>query len=595
MQFHIVLVCLLLLLSAVNFSQQRFNSEDDHCPPWQWRNATGDCECGGTLRQIVHCQEKPHSLQLYVCYCMTYSQKTLVGACQYTCLNSWRGDFFPITINSTSQLNEFMCSDNNRQGQLCGSCVPGYAPPVYSYYLSCVNCTTSNWGKYTAVSLLPLTAFFVFVITFRLSATSPNLNGFILCVQILTSPPNMRTLANAIVVLQQINSKKFIIESDSYFVISTLAGIWNLDFFRLVYTPFCLQPHTNTLQVLALDYVVAVYPLLLITLSYLLVLLYDRNVRLIVCLWKLFLPLFIKFRRQWNIRNSLVEAFTTFFLLSYVKILSVSVDLLVPVLLYDQHGHTLPQPYLFIQGDLPFLGSQHLPYACLALFFLLTFTLLPMLLLFLYPCSCFQACLNRTGCSCQPLHTFMDTFQGHYKNGTNATRDLRVFSGLYLFLRVVVYASTVVTYQIASYAYTTVIIAMLALSVALARPYKKNIYNIIDACLLLTTTVIYIAFIPMSFSQNVRVVQGLTPLATIAIVIMIFYAPLPCIIWLVSSLRVKMYYCHKLHQNLRRIQLCPSVKMCCYKVYQKMRGNRQCLRDMSVNRDGYEGVQPQCQ
>ena len=397
--------------------------------------------------------------------------------------------YFPIAVNSTSQLNEFMCRRYNRQGQLCGSCVPGYTPPVYSYYLSCVNCTTSNWAKYTAVSLLPLTAFFVFVVTFRLSGTSPKLNGFILCIQILSSPPNMRALANTP-------------QNTLSYTLTSLLGIWNLDFFRLVYTPFCLQPHTNTLHVLALDYLVAVYPLLLITLSYLLVLLYDRNVRLIVCLWKPFLPLFIKFRRQWNIRNSLVEVFATFFLLSYVKILSVSVDLLVPVLLYDQHGHTLTQLYLFIQGDLPFLGSQHLPYAYLALFFLLTFTLLPMLLLFLYPCSCFQACLNRTGCSCQPLHTFMDTFQGHYKNGTNATRDLRFFSGLYLLLRVVVYTSTVVTYQIASNAYTTVIIAVLALSVALARPYKKYIYNVIDTILLTTAALLYVTFTPPTSSLS---------------------------------------------------------------------------------------------
>ena len=86
------------------------------------------------------------------------------------------------------------------------------------------------------------------------------------------------------------------------------------------YTPFCLHPHTNTLLVLALDYIIAVYPLLLIALSYLLVLLYDRNVRFIVCLWKPFVPLFIRFRRQWNIKSSLVDAFATFLLLSYVKI-----------------------------------------------------------------------------------------------------------------------------------------------------------------------------------------------------------------------------------------------------------------------------------
>ena len=221
------------------------------------------------------------------------------------------------------------------------------------------------------------------------------------------------------------------------------------------------------------------------------------NVRLIVCLWKPILPLFIKFRRQWNIRNSLVEVFATFLLLSYVKILSVSVDLLVPVLLYDEQERIISQPYLFIQGDLPFLGSQHLPYACLALFFLLTFTLLPMLLLFLYPCSCFQACLNRTGCSCLPLYTFIDTFQGHYKNGTNDTRDLRFFSGLNLLLRVVVYASTVVNYQIDSFAYSTITIAVLAVSVALARPYKKNIYNIIDTVFLTNTVLLYVTLVPL--------------------------------------------------------------------------------------------------
>ena len=111
----------------------------------------------------------------------------------------------------------------------------------------------------------------------------------------------------------------------------------------------------------------------------------------------------------------------------------VCMDLLMPVVIYDQKGHTLPQLYLFNQGDVAFLGSQHLPYASLALFFLLTFTLMPMLLLFLYSCSCFQVCLNRTGCS--SLHAFVDVFQGHYKNGTNGTHDLRFFSGIYLLLR----------------------------------------------------------------------------------------------------------------------------------------------------------------
>ena len=223
-----------------------------------------------------------------------------------------------------------------------------------------------------------------------------------------------------------------------------------------------------------------------------------------------------------------MDAFATFLLLSYVKILSVSVDLLMPVVLYDQNGHTLPQLYLFNQGDVAFLGSHHLPYACLALFFLLTFTLMPMLLLFLYPCSYFQVCLNRTGCSCQPLHTFMDAFQGHYKNGTNGTRDLRFFSGLYLLLRGAVYASTVVAFQISSYAYTAVVMTALAVSIALAQPYKKQKYNIIDTILLTTTALLYVTLAPLFSLKPPRLRIGLSVANYILGAIIILYLPTVC-------------------------------------------------------------------
>ena len=54
-------------------------------------------------------------------------------------------------------------------------------------------------------------------------------------------------------------------------------GIWNLDFFRLLYTPLCLHPNTTTLQVLSLDYIIAVYPLLLIIFIYTLVRLHYKD------------------------------------------------------------------------------------------------------------------------------------------------------------------------------------------------------------------------------------------------------------------------------------------------------------------------------
>ena len=198
-----IAILMWLLFSTVDLREQTSNDtstslRDDSCLPWQVRNKTGICKCViGDIQGIVRCRDEPYSLQLFQCFCMTYYTETnqsLVGSCQYTCDRHTNGHFFDITVNSSLKLNERMCSRYKRQGQLCGSCIAGFAPPVYSYSLSCVNCTTSNWAKYTAVSLLPVTAFFFIAITFRLSATSPKLTGYILCIQTIFTPSNMRLL-----------------------------------------------------------------------------------------------------------------------------------------------------------------------------------------------------------------------------------------------------------------------------------------------------------------------------------------------------------------------------------------------------------------
>ena len=498
--FSSVQLCWCLLSVAGTASTNTTaQARDDSCPPWKLRsNSTGVCSCDTqTFNSVIICYDTPYELLLQECYCITFGQDTLaVGPCEYTCQRAgMRGFYFNATVTSTSLINNYICGTHRRTRQMCGGCMSGYAPPVYSYSPTCVNCTTSNLGKYTAVSFLPLTAFFIFVITFRISAFSPKLHGFILFSQILTCPSNMRHLERCL-------SKFTPVLKVMAKACASFFGMWNLDFFRSVYSPFCLNPHTDTLHVMALDYLIAIYPLLLIGLSYLLVLFYDHNVRLVVFLCKPFVSLYIRFRRQWNIRNSLIDAFATFFLLSYVKILSVSVDLLLPVALYDERGQPLPQLYLFNQGDVAFFSSKHLPYACLALFFLLTFTLLPMALLFLYPCSCFQVCLNRTGLTCQTLHIFMDTFQGHYKNGTNGTRDFRYFSALYLLLRGTVYAFTVLAYLIFSYDYTVILLLLFYLLLALAQPYRKYTYFVQDNIFLVLIIIVYLTIMQNIFAQS---------------------------------------------------------------------------------------------
>ena len=54
----------------------------------------------------------------------------------------------------------------------------------------------------------------------------------------------------------------------------------------VAYPYFCLHPDLNILHVISLDFAVALYPFVLILLTYLLIRVYDSNYRLVVWAWK---------------------------------------------------------------------------------------------------------------------------------------------------------------------------------------------------------------------------------------------------------------------------------------------------------------------
>ena len=110
-----------------------------------------------------------------------------------------------------------------------------------------------------------------------------------------------------------------------------LVGIWNLDFFRLVYKPFCLHPNITVMQTLVLDYLIAFYPLFLLLVTYSLASLYKRNCKVVVILWKPLRQVLRPLSHDLDIRTTLIESFSTLYLLSVVKIQSVSLDLLLPI------------------------------------------------------------------------------------------------------------------------------------------------------------------------------------------------------------------------------------------------------------------------
>lgn len=233
----------------------------------------------------------------------------------------------------------------------------------------------------------------------------------------------------------------------------------------------------TALQVLALDYLVGVYPLLLIALTYFAVMLHDRY-SLIVKIWGPVNRLCRCIRKQWDIRGSLVQAFATFLVLSYVKILNVSFDLLTPMNGYRVNGTHIAHGFLYYAGDVLYFGKEHFPYGVLAAVMFTIFNILPVILLSLYPCSCFQKCLNCCHLNSLALCTFMDAFQGCYRH---QPRNCRYFAAIYLFVRILQLQTAVATKSALTIPITGLCVIVLSLTIIIFKPYKHDVQNMIDA------------------------------------------------------------------------------------------------------------------
>ena len=472
-----LLVTSLLVLSvAVELNQGSSGGvESVDCPPWALLNTTTNrCMCGSDLYGIVQCNSETLDVSVQNCYCMTYSgalNKTLLNYCYYTCHLNRPLEHYLVNASNVSGLNDAICRRFNRTGFMCGECIAGHAPPVYSYSTACVECTDYkyNWLKYIAVAYLPLTVFYIVVVLLKISVNSAPLVVYVTISQVVSAPSLIRRDANHL--YKNSYNNVFLAPHE----------IWNLNFLRGVYDPFCLHPDLSLLQLTCLDYIVGLYPLVLIFITYCLVRLHDRYV-VISKLWKPVYKLFYLLRKEWNIRESLVSVFATFLVLSYVKTLNVSVDILAfNRAAFNISGSNADLYYLIVNGSLSYFSHEHIPYAVFSIFMMIIFNILPLVLLCVYPCSCFQKCLNLTGCHSHLLHIFMDTFQGCFRE---RPRDCRYFAGFYVFLRVV---NMVILSVFISPLYSSVIpflFISVVIMLAICQPYKNDRRNMIDIALI---------------------------------------------------------------------------------------------------------------
>ena len=460
-----------------NYSRTCSEKLPDSCPPGLFCES-GHCECGEYPNSYLKCNGT--GAELLRIFCITFDphkNMTSVGNCLRQLSPSASGvNYADHTLynplpNSVHDLDRMMCRSFNRTGTLCGRCLPDHYPLAYSFNITCIPCPRVcwNWFRYIMAAYLPLTVFYLIVLFFKINTTSSHLFVVIYCCQSLSMPALLR---NLFIGISDSSGTHYV---TAIKVLYSAYGVWNLDFFRPFYSDLCLG--IGILPTLALDYAIAVYPLFLMIISYLLVTLYGRNYKIVTLVWSPFRVLFSRLRRKWDMKTSVVDAYATFFFLSNVKFFSASFDLLIPMKVYQLH----PKHYnytlgLFYAADIEYFGREHLPYAVLAMVVLVLFVLLPVLFIGLYGSRPVHKISQIFSPSLREiLHRFAHCYRGCYSSGREpGTCNYQWFASVFFLVRLCHFVLFTITDKVMFLAFSTTVLVIFITLLAVTQPFKST-------------------------------------------------------------------------------------------------------------------------
>ena len=224
-----------------------------------------------------------------------------------------------------------------------------------------------------------------------------------------------------------------------------------------------------------------------------------------MCLWKPFHRCFVKLRRGWNKKSDIIDVFATFFLLSYSKCLYQSAVLLyaLKVSTYNVSEHSIyfVVERAYIDPSITYGSANHLLFAIPAVLISFVFNILPTLLLILYPIRLFRSCLSKCHFDFIAINIFVEKIHGCYRNGLKGGQDMRSFSGLYFFLRIAVFLTSLWSDKISQAVWFTrgIIVLITSLIISSFKPYRKAYMNHMDTLLLLN--LVFVCFV---MSSNIQ-------------------------------------------------------------------------------------------
>ena len=503
----------------------------DGCPPWfEWVNTSdtgcGYCACPRDVPYYIHCDERKQISSILQASCMFYnSEKDIITAsgCSFFLPESVTNNgIFALPAN-VSELNSVMCGNLSREVKppLCGRCTNGTGPSIYSIGIKCVPCSLVHILYYLMLQYLPSTVIFLSVIIFRPNITSAPMATYVLC-------------CNSFVLYCRLNLWLFA-KPNSLFTnlektVLTLSGIWSFDALLFISPHLCLSPYMEEFYIPFLEFLATLFTFILLFLTYTVIELYNKNFRLVVSLWRLFRRVYVKFYRAWDPRSSMIHAFASLFFLSYAKLSYVVWETFVWSEGVNNKGKA-DIKLLYIDPNVPYHSTKHGVLMAFSVAVAVFIYFPPLLILVVYPTSLYRKISHWISPKWRlRIKTYVDIFNGCFKDGTDGTRDYRSMSGwaplLFSFFPVLL-VTIIATINsphrnvfICSYI-MAIFLCIVAFSYICLQPYKDKCSNNLTAGLLVLFSLLAISVIGSESQQREN--------AEVFMVI-IFFVP-HCVFW----------------------------------------------------------------
>ena len=493
----------LLFITVVGKTEQERN-----CPPWfktantTWRNTTVMyCACSPRRSAHIECDQIQQQSSLRLASCVFYDSQTndvLAAPCPFLFPKHMiKNNVIPLP-QKMNELNTIICGNLSREMRrpLCGKCINGTGPSIYSIGNECVPCSPVNVVYYLLLQYLPTTVIVLVVVVFRLNVTAAPMAHYLLFCNILV-------LHFKFIVSYYTNfiSSAYYLLKFLSMVVLTLCAVWSFDALFFVSPPLCISPHMEDIYKPFIDFLATLYPFILLLLMYIGTELHARDFKPIVIMWKPFHRYYIRFYTAWGANASMIQAFSSLFFLSYAKLIFLICLPILRSVVVNSEGKVM-EKMVYVDPTLHYWSKKHIYIIALSLFLGIFLFLPPLILLIIYPTSLY----GKISRHLKPrwriaIKAYVETFQGCYKDGTNGTWDYRAVSGYLLaigflpavqailiaLLLNVVKNRLTITLQFAAIIYTS-----LTIICALTRPYKHKIANV-SAVILLALLVTIVA------------------------------------------------------------------------------------------------------